>query len=292
LDGIELREVTNASGASLTVSGFASVTGVDYEMYDIFGPYTESVSVNAFDVTLKNGVDCAFLINHEGLSLARTKSGTLQLSAIKNPATSPVPGVTGLYFQAQLDPSNLFVQAMKSAVNRGDLDECSFAFRCTRSTWSPDYMHRSIDEVAMDRASDVSLCNFGANEHTGGTVDLRARRLAQARAFYEPRKPVLDEFEARLRIAKVALAPPSRDPAHLAAARDMAYSSRVQAQLRAAKALRKASCNRCSGEGTVSITCPQCGGDGGPQGNGDYMDDEDENTYSLGANWNQSRQVP
>ena len=176
----ELREVPNGTGGTnLRFTGFASVTGVDYEMEDWIGPWLESVTPGAFRKTLSEGADAAFLLNHEGLTLARVKSGTLKLSEETDPAASPIQGITGLYSEALLDPQNMYVQAMRSAVDRGDLDEMSFAFRVIRDRWSfmednGDVDRRWINEVSLDKG-DVSLVNFAANPTTGGTVTLRQR---------------------------------------------------------------------------------------------------------------------
>lgn len=177
----ELREVPNGTGGTnLRFTGFASVTGDEaaYEMEDWMGPWTESVSVSAFDKTLSEGADVAFLLNHGGMTLARTKPGTLKLSAVKEGNKSPVYGVTGLHSEALLDPQNMYVQAMRSAVERGDLDEMSFAFRVTRQEWSENYDRRWINEVSLHQG-DVSLVNYGANPTTAGTVSMRQRLHAR-----------------------------------------------------------------------------------------------------------------
>lgn len=178
----ELREVPNGTGGTnLRFTGFASVTCADhddssasYEMEDWLGPWTESIVAGAFRKTLMEGADVAFLLNHTGMTLARTKPGTLKLSEETNPFASPVAGVTGLHSEALLDPQNMYVQAMRSAVERGDLDEMSFAFRVLRQEWNADWDRRWITEVSLDKG-DVSLVNYGANPHTGGTVSLRQR---------------------------------------------------------------------------------------------------------------------
>ncbi len=183
----ELREVPNGTGGTtLRFTGFACVTDAEYEMEDWLGPWIESVSVGAFGKTLSESCDTAFLINHEGMTLARTKPGTLKLSEETAGTHSPVYGITGLYSQADLDPQNLFVQAMRSAVERGDLDEMSFAFWVMRQEWNGDYTRRWINEVSIDKG-DVSLVNFGANPSTGGTVGLRQRRGPGQQSDGDPR---------------------------------------------------------------------------------------------------------
>ena len=171
----ELREVPNGTGGTnLRFTGFASVTNAEYEMEDFLGPWVESVSVGAFGKTLSEGADVAFLLNHTGQTLARTKSGTLKLSEVTEGNKSPVYGITGLHTEADFDPQNMYVQAMRSGVERGDLDEMSFAFRVLRQEWNSDYDRRWINEVSLDKG-DVSLVNYGANPTTGGTVTMRQR---------------------------------------------------------------------------------------------------------------------
>lgn len=173
----ELREVDNGTGGTdLKFGGFASVTGAGaaYEMEDFAGPWVEWVSVGAFGKTISQECDTALLLNHSGMSLARTKSGTLRLSEVTDGRNSPVAGVTGLHSEARLDPKNFYVAAMRSAVERGDLDEMSMAFRVLRNDWTDEYTRRNIQEVSLDKG-DVSLVNYAASPATGGTVSVRQR---------------------------------------------------------------------------------------------------------------------
>jgi len=164
----ELREAPGGSGL-LTFSGYFCITETPYEMQDWCGPYTEIVRSGAFTKTLSDGADVAFLINHGGMTLARTKSGTLKLSEDD----------TGGYCEASLDPANTLVAQLRSAVERGDMDEMSFAFWVLRQQWSPDYEQRDILEVKMHQG-DVSCVNFGANSATGGTVSMRSAGALKA----------------------------------------------------------------------------------------------------------------
>jgi phage head maturation protease len=54
-------------------------------------------------------------------------------------------------------------------MERGDLDEMSFAFQVIRQEWSPDYTQRDITEVKL---FDVSVVTYPANPAT--SVGLRA----------------------------------------------------------------------------------------------------------------------
>jgi HK97 family phage prohead protease len=157
---MELREL---EGGSLRFTGYASVTESAYEMEDWLGDYTEVIRRGAFSKTLAEAADVPFKLNHSGMTLARTKSGTMRLAEDS----------TGLHVEADLDPANGDVRNIRSAMERGDLDEMSFAFRVTRQEWSPDYTQRDITEVNLNKG-DVSIVNYGANPHTAGLTSLRS----------------------------------------------------------------------------------------------------------------------
>lgn len=156
-----------AGGTRRLFTGYASVTEAPYEMYDWYGPYTEIVRQGAFGKTLSEGCDTAFLMNHGGVTMARTKGGTLRLAEDD----------IGLDTQADIDTARSDVAILASAVEGGEVDEMSFAFWITRGMWSPDYEQFDILEVSLDKG-DVSAVNYGANPHTGGLVGLRSRQLA------------------------------------------------------------------------------------------------------------------
>lgn len=165
--GVELRAKPDGSGGdTLTFTGYACVTEQGYEMEDWLGAYTEVVRQGAFTKTLSEAADVPFLVNHGGLTLARTKSGTLRLAEDD----------TGLHTEADLDPASPHVQALRSAMERGDVDEMSFGFWATRQQWSPDFDQRDILEVSLNKG-DVSVVNYGANPHTTG-AQLNARDVA------------------------------------------------------------------------------------------------------------------
>jgi hypothetical protein len=135
--------------------GTASSYERAYEMWDWWGPYTEVVSLGAGKRSLAAGPDVAFLVNHRGLTMARTVSGTLELSEDD----------TGLQSTAWLNPKRTDVKDLAAAIDDGDVTEMSFAFSIERGSWSPDYTEFRIDEYDIDRG-DVSAVNFGANPNT------------------------------------------------------------------------------------------------------------------------------
>ncbi|WP_197745403.1 HK97 family phage prohead protease [Mycolicibacterium moriokaense] len=151
---------------TLTLTGYAS-TFDDYQMYGgpSAGGWIERVDRHAFDETLRENPDLHLLVNHEGLPLARTRSGTLVLSVDDH----------GLKVVATLDRSDPDVQRLEPKMRRGDLTEMSFAFRVKAQTWSaapgfddPESL-RLIQQVDLHKG-DVSVVNFGANSSTSATI--------------------------------------------------------------------------------------------------------------------------
>lgn len=182
---VELRaKPDGAGGDTLTFSGYACITEVGYEMSDWLGPFTEVVRAGAFAKTLGENADVPFLVNHDGLTLARTKSGTMRLAEDD----------TGLHTEADLDPASPHVAALRSAMDRGDVDEMSFAFWITRQMWSPDYDQRDILEVNLNKG-DVSVVNYGANPNTAGaTLNSRDLQAHLLRLTADERREVFDRL--------------------------------------------------------------------------------------------------
>ncbi len=167
VSGVEVRAKSEAS-TIVDFVGHASVYDKGYEMYG--GPdkggWTEFVDAGAGKKTLSENPDVALKLNHEGMTLARTKSGTLQLSEDK----------IGLATRAQLDTRQSIVNDVVIGMERGDLDEMSFAFRIIRQEWRDadgnevpwwdlSGIERHITEYSLHKG-DVSIVNYGASPHT------------------------------------------------------------------------------------------------------------------------------
>lgn len=166
----EMRDDTT-TGAP-TLEGYAATFGQPYDL----GPFVEQIDRRAFDRTLDLKPDVRLLIDHEGQPLARTKSGTLQLSTDSQ----------GLQVRATLDPSDPDVQRLLPKMRRGDLDEMSFAFRVPAGGDAWDYSNpertlRTLNEVSL-AGGDVSVVTYPANPTT--SVSVRARDLLEARCVF------------------------------------------------------------------------------------------------------------
>jgi HK97 family phage prohead protease len=194
---------------TLRFEGYASVTERAYDVYG--GPpfgWSETIARGAFAKTLNENPDVVFLVNHDGLPMARTLSGTLELEEDKTGLRAVAPA---------LDPEDRDVQWIAPKMARGDLDEMSFAFRVSRQEWNEDYTDRRITEVNMSRG-DVSIVRYGANPATSGTLrhaDLFAQlaaldleELAESiRAEGDDPVALLAAAEARLSTALAHLRP-------------------------------------------------------------------------------------
>lgn len=166
----EMREIPNGTGGTLlSFTGYASMVERGYEMWSpALGDYTEVIARDAFTKTLRETPDVSFKVNHDGLPMAKTSAGDLQLSSDS----------TGLYTEARVNPERADVLLMRQAIEAGHLNEMSFAFRVTRQDWTDDGMTRRIQEVNLNKG-DVSVVEFGANPFTAGSLSLR-NRLADA----------------------------------------------------------------------------------------------------------------
>lgn len=179
----EMRDDT-ATGAPI-VEGYAATFNVTYDL----GAFQERVDPGAFTRTLSSQPDVRLLVDHEGQPLARTKSGTLELS----------PDATGLHVRATLDPSDPDVQRLLPKMRRGDLDQMSFAFRVPAGgdTWSGDFSLRTLREVSL-AGGDVSVVTYPANP--GTTVGVRS---AGGQLFeVDPRWSLVDAMVREMRAGK------------------------------------------------------------------------------------------
>lgn len=172
------RDASTATGGLVHFTGLASAYERTYEMWDIFGPYTEVVSRGAGAKSLaREDLDVTLNLGHDQMRrIASTLAGTLALSE----------SAEGLEVDATLNPEDADVRILIQKIDDGLYREMSFAFRIVRGSWSPDWTEYRIDEYDLHRG-DVAIVGYGANPHTVAStrqlsgVDLipehRTRRL-------------------------------------------------------------------------------------------------------------------
>jgi len=160
-----LTEIRAIDGDKQVIEGHAAVFGV--KSHDL--GFREIIQPGAFaDAVMSD--DVRFLLNHRGLPIARTKSGTLRLTE----------DVKGLAFRAELDPKDPDVQRLVPKVRRGDLSEMSFAFG-VRDRDKDEKWYRENGELVRSllkvQLFDVSAVSFPAYPST----DLNARSYFEQR---------------------------------------------------------------------------------------------------------------
>ena len=172
---------SDGDGESMPViRGYAAKFGVLSEfMYGV----RERILEGAFDDVLED--DCRALVNHEGIPLARTKSGTLKLSVDS-------VGLRYEFTPADTSDSKTLIEALE----RGDIDQSSFRFGITSKGY--DYVEdekdgtvREISKISALR--DVSVVTFPA--YPDATAEMQ-RSLEDYKRSQEPEEHDSKPMEA------------------------------------------------------------------------------------------------
>jgi HK97 family phage prohead protease len=174
-------EVRATPDGGAILEGYATVYNYAYDLGGgpSQGGFTEIIASGAAAKSAGEA-DVRLLVNHDGIPLARTKSGTMTLQSDD----------IGLRVTAQLDPTNPMAASLRSAMERGDMDQMSFAFKVIRDSWDAQYDVRTIHEVKL---FDVSMVTYpasaatvakirsedaqGSEQATGRSVEMAKRQL-------------------------------------------------------------------------------------------------------------------
>lgn len=177
----EVRMDTDDAGQPILV-GHAAVFNQWSHVIPWGGPrgqFRERIMPGAFDRTLAANPDVKLKVNHDGLPLARTTSGTLTLT----------PDAEGLSIRAPLDMSDPDVQRIVPKIKRGDLAEMSFAFRVPeggeRWNMDGDIDERSLTDIDLD-GGDVSVVADPAYPQTDVALRSLNKLLAKDRGGETP----------------------------------------------------------------------------------------------------------
>ena len=162
-------EARAADDGTMRLAGYAAV----FNDSSVPLPFKEVIAPGAFRKTLTETPDVRLLINHEGLPLARTKNGTLTLTEDDR----------GLYFDAELADTQE-ARDLWTLVERGDVDQMSFAFRVIRQKWNEGRTERTLTEVSL-ADGDVSVVTYPAYPTT--TVEARQKLDEALEAIREGR---------------------------------------------------------------------------------------------------------
>jgi len=183
--GVELR-----AAADFCLVGTAAAYNVNSSN---LGGFIERIKPGAFTRSLKTA-DVKCLFNHDSnCILGRCKSGTLVLT------DTP----TGLDFRCQLDTTNQSHVDIYSAVRRGDIDQCSFAF-IPRKVVFPD---GDVNGIPLRTLVDVDLQDVSVVTYPAYPNGTNAQARAAAYVVKHAPKPVPQpiSFNERLRRAANAV---------------------------------------------------------------------------------------
>lgn len=162
-------ETRKAEDGTMRLSGYAAV----FNDSSVPLPFVERIAPGAFRKTLTETPDVRLLINHEGLPLARTKNGTLTLREDER----------GLWMDAVIADTQEG-RDLYTLVERGDMDQMSFAFRVIRQKWNETRTERLLTELSLSDG-DVSVVTYPAYPTT--SVEARAHLQEAMAALKEGR---------------------------------------------------------------------------------------------------------
>jgi uncharacterized protein len=149
-EGVQRRTMVaelRATGDEFALTGYAATFN---SLSKNLGGFREKIAPGAFKRTLGSSPDVKCLFNHDPSQvLGRTKSGSLELSTDSH----------GLKFRCQLDKNSQAHKDIYSAVKRGDLDECSFAFTIPTGgqTWADGIDPETDEKIGLRTILDADL---------------------------------------------------------------------------------------------------------------------------------------
>ena len=169
IERVEVRE--SANGEDYTLTGHAAVFDRWSEDLSTWaGTFREKIAPGAFADVLERNPDVRLLFNHDGMALARTKAKTLELSE----------DAEGLRVWARLAPTSI-ANDLRMAMQRGDVDQMSFAFTIAEDEWHEDHDTDEVERTILrvGELFDVSVVTFPAYPDTDAAIrELRSAAAA------------------------------------------------------------------------------------------------------------------
>lgn len=193
LQNVECRK--SEDNGTAHVSGVAVVFGQETRING-WDDYDEIIDRHALDETDMS--DVALFANHESnripFARSRNGNGTLHLEIRED----------GLHFDTDLDiEGNPSAAELYSALSRGDIDKCSFAFRIGEQTWSRlddgQIPLRTINKISI--LHEVSIVNYPAYSGTSATARSE-EETSPCQSLAEARKRFSEGNRAELELAK------------------------------------------------------------------------------------------
>ena len=191
LDSVEFREEDDGK---LKFRGHAAVFDEWTEIPSWSGSFMERIARGAFRKVLSDGADVRFLINHDGLPLARTAAGTMTLKE----------DTKGLRVDAELAPTTL-ARDLAVLLERGDISQMSFGFRVGKHEVEADEENETVKRTITEFSDlyDVSPVTFPAYEGTDAALRA-ALRGAMTDAHRAALEALAGEIGGRLGLGRKA----------------------------------------------------------------------------------------
>ncbi len=152
----------------VTVLDGISFTHDKYILKSWFGDFEERIAPGAAKKTLAEKADVRSLFNHDpNIVLGRTTNGTLELAEVKE----------GLHSVTIPDMENTNSANVVRMIQRGDVDQMSFAMRVIKEQWTfydDDDDRLDFREIQELELFDTSPVTYPANPDTSITVGERS----------------------------------------------------------------------------------------------------------------------
>jgi len=164
------------------------------------GGFREIIRPGTFARSIRAGSDVKCLFNHvHDNILGRTKSGTLQVEEDSK----------GLCFRCQLDRNSQAHRDLYSAVKRGDIDECSFAFSVAKGgqSWDEGTDPETGERIAQRTLTDVDLIDVSCVTYPAynqTSVEGRAKTPDYAGRKFVPQSVTEKLWHARKQMRRAA----------------------------------------------------------------------------------------
>jgi HK97 family phage prohead protease len=242
----ELEVRSDKGTGTLTIEGAPIVYGKSYTVRDHFGEFEERMHPGCATQLLKRGVDCRLLLNHEGMPMARTTSGTLHLWDTPKE----------MRFKASLDSRQQLATDFAIAIERRDISQMSVGMIVGKDKWGQSGGTETRDVYGLEDLLDVSGVTYPCSPSTN--IEMALRAVLEA--------PV--ESHARLRNLEVAMRAGTITPDEFT---DLLALLQGR-EIRAGKTLSDANKQKV-GDAITALHALYAAGGGNPR---DLIDDDDE----------------
>jgi HK97 family phage prohead protease len=162
----DLAPQSGSDQGGSTVKGYAALFNTRTELWK---GYFEEIAQGAFAEAIPTS-DVRALYNHNSSQLlGRTKSGTLTISE----------DARGLAFECKLPESRTDIIEL---INRGDLDQCSFAFTIKEEMWTDLGQGNELRTILkVGKIYDVTLATYPAYEDATFTLSRSSENAIKER---------------------------------------------------------------------------------------------------------------